>query len=1065
MITFARPLSTEKIIDEPNIIDQLADNYFPSSGDIQFKHLSVDDGLSQVSVSDISQDADGFMWFATEEGVNRYDGKDFLSFLAAPQEAGSLPGNVVTFSRFTRDQSLWIGTNGQGIARKKTKQDSFQNFPFYSKGNPLANVRCKSFLEASNGDIWVGTAGQGLFKFDPLQQTFINVWLRKGVHSHIWSIAEWQQQLYLGTEGAGVWQFDPEVIIQPKPTSSLFSQSKVQYLQADSSQLWIATDSGLWLLNQDKNIVQVKADLQGVKLSEQNIYKLLIDQHSNLWIGTLGQGVIVKSPTGNWIHLKSNQKINSLSNNRILSLYQDKTGVIWIGTEGAGLNFFDPYSTLFHHIASNKSSNNYLNDKMVYAINHQKNGDWLIGTESGGLNLWHAESGIFSYFTKESQHLPHNTVRAIFPWQDDLWIATLGGLTLFDRDSKKVKHFNTSNLPELGHNAIITLHQSDQQQIWVGSYGGLDLFDTHAHKILRSYRETDPIDPLPKNFVTALLQDDEYLWVGTWGGGIVRYSISDGTASYYKHDTTDSTSLSNDRIFSIYRSDNDQIWIGTLGGGLNLYQAKSNSFEHFTKKQGLANAVVYGILQDSNSSIWLSTNRGLSQLKPEQKKINNFYRADGLQGIEFNAGAYFSDDDIMAFGGINGVTWLAKQQNKFNPFPPETKIVDFLLYNQSQDTLDNPLKISLNDEGEKVVELSHLQKMLSLEFRALHYSVPSRNRFKYRLLGVSEQWITSKPGQYSQTFTGLSTGQYVFEVYAISKDNISDPSPERIHLTVNPPPWATWWAYLGYFIIALVLFFYYRRSHLNKLATEQLHNRRLLEIDGLKESLSKSEQMAVVGELASNIAHSLRNPLSNIRTTAELIETSQESNQTTKNDSQLIVSEVDRLSLWIKELLSYSKQQQRDKNVNLVEIGRKLVEEFTRSTSLSKKNVVFKFEYDSKRAMIKAEPTLISHMFNSLIANAIDSIDERGIIEIKICHLNEMQIMVSIRDTGCGMTVDMQHRIFDQNTSTKPHGLGIGLSLVKRISERHGAKISVQSKIGQGSQFDLIFTATDEENN
>jgi len=1022
---------------------------------VRFKNLSVKDGLSQVSVNSITQDSLGFLWFATQQGLDRYDGKEFTSFVHDAEVSESLAGDYVTFVKRLNGGVLWIGTNGQGVSIKGKNDSHFERIAFYEGNKEIKTVRSKSIFQDSSSDVWVGTAGQGLFKFDKHTRTFQLFWKNKKKSTAIWSVVEWQRKLYFATENLGIWELDYKDSQIRSWNAELFKEKKIQHLLVEENMMWIATNQGLWtseILSSPKP--RAISFMDGL-FEKLNIYKLFRDSLGNLWIGTLGDGIFIHTKDNQWLNLKTDDNNHSLSNNRVLSFFQDSSGVIWVGTEGGGLNYFDPYSTIFNHWEQNKTSTRYLNDKMIYAIYKEQNGDWWIGTESGGLNHLDAETGLFRYYNVENGILNHNTVRAILPWDDSLWIATLGGISRISKQGVLLNHFDKSNLLDLGHDAVFTLHRHNENQFWIGSYGGLDLFDSRTNTVIRSVRNSSKLNPLPRNVVTSLLQTDDSLWVGTWGGGLVRYSLNDTSSDYYTYQPNLSSGISHNSIWSIFQDDQGTLWIGTDGGGLNQYNPTNQTFVKFGKKEGLANSVIYGILQGEDGNLWLSSNRGLSRLSTRNNKITNFFVEDGLQGSEFNAGAYYSDNQVLAFGGINGITWFTRQAPRSNPFAPETRVVDFLLFNQSYKKPSSGLVVSRNDLGETSIALDYRQTMLSIEFRALHFSVPSQNKFSYRLLGISDQWIDSKPGQYSETFTGLGAGNYIFEVFAISKDGVADTTPERIHINVSPPPWRTWWSYLGYLAVIAIALFYYRKSHLNRLSTELTLNRRLVEIDGLKESLSQAERMVMVGELASNITHSLRNPLANIRSTAELIEADPEAGKVAREDCARIISEVDRLSLWIRELLAYSKVQGEEEIVNLEKLLKGIVVDF--SDSLSKKTVDFHFNCNAQLVKVSGDANHLGHMFTSILTNAVDSIDESGTVIINLTDDDTGSIKVTIKDNGCGMSKDIQQSIFDHNVSFKPNGLGIGLSLVKRICERHNAKISVSSKLGKGTQFEIIF--------
>ncbi len=1024
----------------------------PSAHSLPFHHLSVEQGLSQVTVNDIAQDRQGFLWFATEDGLNRYDGKYFYHYQTDAEGDLQIAGNVVNFIVNDSNNRLWAGFNGQGVSVKIG--DRFIPVAIYRKNQPLSNVIATVLYEDSHHQLWLGTWADGLFRYSETKKQFINVYSQSN-YNRIWSLVEFNHQLIIAVDKHGLAR-----LVNNKPhawkQTEIFNNNSIKSLLVDQQTLWVGSEGGgLWKLKYNGDGLYSAPDNIAIT-SSSSIQKIFMDQQKVLWVATTGNGIFMKPAAESWVHQVAGNDNKNLSNNRILSLFQDQSGVIWLGTEGAGLNSFDPYSLVFRNIHEGTDPAENLNNKMIYAIAVDSKKNWWIGTESGGVNLWDHVSNKFRYLTRLTGHLGNNNVRAILKTNQGMLVGTLGGLSLIAENGQLIAKWDRHNLNNLTNDIILSLAVAGEHTVWLGTYDGLFLFDLKTSKIIHSFLDQQHRGPFTNQraIILSMLQQKEQLFVGTLSDGLYQFD----SEHHWTKISISANQQPEKAIYSIFSDNKNSLWLGTKGAGLVQWDQTTHQFQYFTKKQGLANNVVYGILQDQKQQLWLSTNRGLSKFNLHTNQFTNYSVLDGLQGREFNIGAFYHFGNIMAFGGINGLSWFNVSHDRSNPFPPETQITKIKVFNQDISTIPSQDAQLLKTNGAPtILNLKYNQMMISIGFAALHFSLPGKNHFQYRLSGLNDNWIAASYNNSEVTFTGLPAGHYLFQVKAISSAGLVDPDPAELEINISPPPWKTWWAYILYLTIFLFLFRQYFLYIQKKLLYQKKINAGLKKIDKLNEKLAETERMAILGELSSNIAHSLRNPLASIRSSAELIEDDQQLSKTIIEDAKNIISEVDRLSQWIKDLLAYSKKQKSQvESFDLKLSCRSILKEY--ENKCGNKYIQLKFINQVTEAMVAFDPLLFQHMLNSLLDNAIEAVETNGIITLKLKYQSGNKIQLSLTDNGKGIPVEQQTRIFSSSYTTKTTGLGMGLSLVKRIVERHNSNISVTSNPQQGTTFKISFS-------
>jgi diguanylate cyclase (GGDEF)-like protein len=817
---------------------------------IRFDNISLEQGLSQTTVLCIYQDSRGFLWLGTEDGLDRYDGYGFTVYKHDPADPNSLVDDFVWAIAEDPSGDLWIGTDGGGIARWNQKTDRFVR---YGNGADLSHRLASDYVRALHldrqGQLWIGTRDAGLEQLDPLsglithyrhdpsQPTSLS-------DDHVYVVyADRLGKLWIGTDG-GLNQLDPasgalrRFVHDPKDPASL-SDDRVRSIFEDrDGVLWIGTyDGGLNRLQPASGrFVSFRNDFNDpASLSHDLVRTILEDQDDRLWVGTSNGLNMFDRERGRFArYLHDPASPKSLSDNDVMSLYQDRGGVLWVGTRSGGLDKWNPATWSFGHYTESPSDPAAgLTSKAITGFSVDPSGKLWIGTYGGGLNLLDRVSGEYRHYRydpKSNSSLSDDRVMALLHDRDGLlWIGTRdGGLNRFDLQTQtfRVYRHDPARASSLGSNGVMALLEDNRGALWVGTFGGgLDRFD-RATESFTHYR-FDPAAPtsLSGDRVTCLAQDPSGgLWIGTDGAGLNLLDRRAGGFRHFTHDPKDRSSLSADTIYSLHVDPAGTLWIGTRGGGLARLEGSPESgkvqFTSYSEMDGLANEAVYGILQDAAGLLWLSTNNGLSRFDPRSETFRNYDASHGLQANEFNFGAYYrSTSGELFFGGVNGFNAFFPDRLESNSHVPAVVLTALLKFNK-------PVAAGGPASQIRRIDLGFRDDVVTFEFAALDYAAPGKNRYAYKLDGFDSNWI-ELGNIHRVTYTNLDPKSYVFRVKAANNDAVWNENGLAIALTVEPPPWRTWWAYLLYTLLGAGAVFGFVWVQQRKLAWEAEYSRRL----------------------------------------------------------------------------------------------------------------------------------------------------------------------------------------------------------------------------------------------
>jgi diguanylate cyclase (GGDEF)-like protein len=776
---------------------------------IRFDHLSLEQGLSQSNVMDILQDRRGYIWLATEDGLNRFDGLSFKVYRHDPVDAASLPSSFVWDVEQDAAGNLWAATTS-GLAKWERSTDSVV------PQEKLAGryIRVLRFDVRKNA-LWVGSRDTGLFRLD---------------------IA------------TGAWT---QFVHDPADAASL-SDDRIYALFVDAKdRLWVGTDAGLDLLEAaGKTFAHFAPDpADPASLSDGKVRAILEDDAGALWVGTSSGGLNRLDPaTRRFEHFRHDDAVaGSLAHDQVRAILQDADDRVWVGTSG-GLDLFDPRRRTFTHYRQDPRIPSSLADDHVMSLAQDGGGVLWVGTRLGGVHKWNPLSWQFGHVAPDPANPAGLGSGHVTSFSEDragrLWIGTFGaGLYVMDRATGEMTAYrhDAKSPRSLGSDQVMALRHDHRGDLWIGTQdAGLDRFSASTGTF-KSYR-SDPkhLEGLGANGVTAILEDHESrLWIGTFGGGLERFDAETERFTHYRHDPKDRRSLSGDKVSALAEAANGRLWVGTMEKGLSVLEPRSGhfqrfesqpgdprslpsniiytlfvdaaggiwvgthsglshqapdatAFETFTTRNGLPSDVVYGIRSDRQGRLWLSTNNGLSRLDPRSGQFTNFGVSDGLQASEFNFGAWYqSPSGELFFGGVYG----------FNAFMPDRL---------RQVAQAPPVVLTSVSVGHRPVAgpadevrqigLGFRDKVLGVEFAALDFTAPERNRFAYQLEGFDPEWVPLS-GRRSVTYTNLNPGHYTFRLRAANSDGRWNDEGLSVGVDVDAAPWATRGAFATYFFL------------------------------------------------------------------------------------------------------------------------------------------------------------------------------------------------------------------------------------------------------------------------
>jgi signal transduction histidine kinase/ligand-binding sensor domain-containing protein/DNA-binding response OmpR family regulator len=1059
------------------------------SGDYFFERLNVP--VSHSNVITINQDKQGFMWFGTRNGLNRYDGVNMVAFHHHSFDSTSLINNLVNSIEVGSDSLLWIGTY-DGLSLFDPGQFKFGDINhFFELNNKPVFGNVLSIDTGNDGEVWVGTLSNGIYLFDTKQGKSISFRSDKnsgGLCSDLINVVKFDSKgrLWAGTRyglslieknGAQVSNY----FFNPNDDQSLTDNYITSIIEDKSGAIWIATTNmGLQKVKEEKGLIR----FERVNFFERyysynpgfSILSMLCDREGNIWIGTENGGLYVIDHKTQQITRYMNDPFNakSLAGNSIYTIFQSKDGIVWIGTYNQGVCYYDPNKIKFEHYFQNPTESNFLNCNIIKCISYKEK-ELIIGTDGGGLTIADLNSKKSVHFTKKtgSNSVSSNTIMCMLPDGQEIWLGTWdAGLNLFDTRNKTFKHYTKfySQYDNFDVEHVTALCKDKRGKIWVATFGfGLNYYSPSDDKIVHfSGRDAGNSVFDNENIFCMIETSSGDLLMGTMDGLYRIKNANNGpSVTRYRYQPSDSLSLSNNLVVSLFEDTKKQIWVGTIGGGLNLFDMKAETFRRFSEKDGLPENSIRGIIDDKHHQIWISTNLGIARMNPDNYKIKA-YRCKTLQDMgEFLFSSETIDaDGFIYFGGSNGFIRFHPDSIRENQNIPSVYFSDFRLFNKSVQVGNKKSLLTKHISSTESVVLDHNQSVISIDFVALNYTEPGQNQYAYYLDGFEPDWNYSGQNN-TATYTNLDPGKYVFKVKASNNDGIWNPLPTTLVIQVRAPLWATWWAFTVYIILLSSVFYlilrFYRKRAIEKeqLRAERIQNQNLQEL--------KDRKL----QFFTNISHEIRTPLSLIINPLEEVLQHHDLGEATRRKIRYAGENSKFLLKLVNQLLDFRKLDNSKMDLILSKVRiNELISQIIELHRLraEEKNIELVFEPLNTENLFFVDIDKIEKIIHNLLSNAVKFSPNNTLIFIRVIENKVSDILsIEVIDHGPGLDSDQIPLIFERfyqgKSAVNKGGTGIGLALCKELSEIHQGKIEVESTKGEGSCFRLVIPATIETYN
>jgi len=1022
---------------------------FIQAQEYYFKHFQVEEGLSNNTVLTSLQDEDGFMWFGTKDGLNRFDGYRFKTYRSNGNPIHSLGSNYIQ-SLHEYKGVIWVGTD-KGLYQYNKKTDQFTVL------NEAINDRINDINHDKNGNIWF-ISGNILYKYSTIKKEtktfnpnkyFIVTSVSRDANGQIWAsslnkIYRYSEEnlsfenipitppagsanfritviyaldknnIAIGTQDDGVLIYN----IPGKTTSSLSFSSKNpvyvrQFKKKDNDELWIASESGVYVYNLKTKVnVNLKKNYNDpYAISDNAAYSITIDKENGIWVGTYFGGINYHQKQYTQFKKYFPQKgQNSISGSAVREIHKDDKGDLWIGTEDAGLNRFNPKTQQFTSYLPNgsKSSVSYYN------------------------------------------------IHALMPRKDKIWVGTFEhGLDVLDRNTGMVvKHYSANN-PSSGlrSNFIFSFYQTKKEELIVITTMGLYKYNEQNDNF-----ETLKTFPETTHYTTYKEDSDGNLWAGSYRDGLFYYNPKTKKKEVFIYDYKNPNGISNNSINYIFEDSSKNLWFATENG-LDLLDKKTRTFKKFTTKNAFPSNVVYSILEDDTKNLWLTTSKGLVKFGPDHKSIKIYTTANGLLSDQFNYASAFKDTNgDMYFGNLNGMISFNPKNFTKNKYTPSIFITNLQINNKDIDvnTNDSPIKQSISHIDE--LELNSSQSSFNLEFASLNYTAPELTEYWYKLENVNNDWVYLERN-HKVFFTELAPGDYVFKVKSLNSFGVWSKEVE-LKIRILPPFWASSYAYFFYFLLVCGSFYYIIRYSQN--LTQIKNNRKIKHLNDEKE---KEIYQAKI-DFFTNVAHEIRTPLTLIKGPLEKLLVMDHQLPEVPQNLSIMKKNTSRLLKLVNELLDFRKSEIGGLKLTFVEANiSSMVRNFHLRFSqlIEERGIEFELELGDKDIFAFVDKEAFKKILSNLMSNAIKYAKDKSSI---ILYRDDKKLTLIVKNDGNLIPFHLKDKIFEPffrvDNMDATSGTGIGLSLAHSLTQLHHGNLQLIPDL-KLNIFELVVPLRQEE--
>ena len=1030
---------------------------FPVSGEISFVHIGSEQGLSQSTVLSIRQDKKGNMWFATYDGLNRYDGYTVTVYRHDEEDSLSIASDIIRVVEIDVKGRLWIGTYN-GLSLYDPDLDTFRNFTFPCGDKP-AEVRG---IAPMDNDMLLLDTSAGLLFFNPssgcLSDRKFPVSLEGDM---VTAICRQNDAVFVGTLNGRLLRLSSDGRSAEDISHPVLSGKRVQSIFMENYPLiYIGTEGdGLYRIDLANGRATSFSKASG-DLSSDYVRAICSDTYGNLWVGTFSALNVMDKVTGRFSsHVSNPASEGSLSQSSVRAIFKDAQGGMWVGTWFGGLNYWHPLLRRFSSIRSIPYHNS-LNDNVVSCIIEDSSGQMWIGTNSGGVNRFDPETGKFSFYTMDDG-LWSNDIKTLYMEGGKIYVGShLGGLGIIDAASGRIRQLDIGagnaygNIPYQDR-SIYSIIPYQDRSILLGMVGGYVWRFSPGSEKSRPMTDASTGRPVNVGPLVSMKADSQgRIWIGTESG--IRVYRGTGDTLTRLDILPPNPGLDRTFVNCIAECAGGKFWLGTRNG-LYCFDESDGILAHYTVKDGLPNNVVYGILEDDAGNLWISSGMGLSRFDQSSRSFRNYTSADGLQDNQFCLYSYCrTSGGEMYFGGIKGITTFNPASLPDNPFIPAVSITELSVSNTRIRPGDESGILASDISKTEEIHLKEGNSSFALTFAVTDYISWKQNVFAYRLENYEDEWNYVMNPERTVSYTNLPPGKYRFYVTASNKDGIWNEKPAELSITIHPHWYNTTWARLLFALVFTVLagsvarYLWIRKKMKMQLAFEKVDKERIRELNEMKL------------RFFINISHELRTPLTMIVAPLQDL-LGKVNDKWIQGKLRHIGKSTERLLYLVNQLMDYRRAELGvfHLKVRKAEIHPLLVDTFNyyRQLAASEK-IDYRLESSLEGTELYFDRKYVEIILNNLLSNAFKYTPAGQSITLSARMDGEM-CLLQVIDTGQGIAPEKQSLVFERfyQVDQDHVGSGIGLGLVKNLAEMHHGHVGLESELGKGSTFSVWLPA------
>ena len=1006
-----------------------------------FKNYKVSDGLSGNATHDIIQDKKGFIWIASRNGLNRFDGNSFKIFRNKQGDSTSLGSNSVASLYEDEQETLWIGTH-KGIYLYNPISDRFAPF------KPIPSGDVRMIRGDKQGGIWVISDYQ-LYRFDRnTGKVQLFPWGNNIVSVHISQLGK----VWIATNNGIMRCYNAktnsflEYNISGLTGGKEIFTNMVIHSVADSAML-IGNMKRVWLFNYKTGKI---ADISEQTGQKEGIHlHAIFENNGQYWLGS-ESGLFILDLKRKKMNYITKEKYNpySITDNIINAIFKDREGGIWISTQFGGINYYSSEFNRFQKYFPQPT--NSISGNLIHEICMDKYGKLWIGTEDAGLNQLDLKTGRFKSFLPDGKKgsISYRNLHGLVADGDYLWIGTYEhGLDVMDLKTNKVVRHYTANSPHsFGSNFIVTLYKTRESDILVGTWSGLYKYN----------RDSDDFSRIEffNTQIQSIHQDSQgTLWVASYGRGIFYFNPKTNKKGRIQYIAGNTNGLLDNYINSLYQSKNGDFWFCTEHG-LSRYNDMTRKFKNYRIENGLLDNQVFRVLEDDMGNFWISTSRGLCMLDDKTGKFTYYNEANGLPSEQFNYNSsYKNKDGMLFFGTVAGMISFKPDSFVKNTYIPPVYITGIQANGQGLSIGDKNSPLTSSPIHTARIKLPHDRSSLSFDIAALSYVTPTMNSYKYQMVGLDNQWY-NLTSQRKISFSKLPPGHYVLRIQGSNNDHIWNTRETRLNIDIMPPWWTSVWAYMFYVtfaaVITVILLRYYH------LAVGEKSKR---EIEAIEIGKEREIYNAKI-DFFTNIAHEIRTPLTLIKMPLDKLLSDQGVNPETFANLNMINKNANRLIDLTNQLLDFRKAEANNFSLNFTktDINELLSDVFaTFRPAAEQKKLAYKMELPRITLHAYVDIEACKKVISNLINNAVKYADNT--VKVKLLPFSSDDLLFHIEFTNDGLIIGNENKdkIFEPfyrlDANQKQEGTGIGLPLARSLAELHKGKVELHYRNDQQNTF------------